>query len=245
MVEIVESTPSRLVLRKSGRTIRPFLLGGVGVSLVAGLFAFATARTTSVRCVRGPAGLTCDTTEKLLGVIPLDSQRVEHVHRALVGETGESSDPSYRVELEVERGSDRPLSQMTVNKWQCQLFVRSFNAYVDSGKGAAHFLQLPDAIGIAMLLPLLAAALFCLAMARPYRLEIDRDRAHLTVRDGITSQASHALADIDDVRVEEREHDGQTVRQVFLLLKGGRRVQLAIEPDQVALVGDYLQPPGS
>ena len=79
MVEIVESTPRRLVLRKSDRDMRLFLLGGLGMSLVCCLIVYKTVRTTSVRCARGPAGLTCDLTERLLGIIPLESRRVEHV----------------------------------------------------------------------------------------------------------------------------------------------------------------------
>jgi hypothetical protein len=241
MVEIVESTPRRLVLRKSGRTIRLFLLGGVGLLLVGCLIVYLTARTTSVRCARGLAGLTCDVTERLLGVIPLASQRLEHVKGALVGTTGESSDPSYRVELAIEDGGETPLSSITASEGQCASFVRRFNDFVRSGQGADAFLQLPNWIAIAMMPLLFLASLACFALAQPYRLEIDRDLACLTIRDGVTRKVAHALADVDDVRVEEREHDGQTLREVFLLLKGGKRLQLAIEPALVELVGDYFQ----
>ena len=240
MVEIVESTPRRLVLRKSGRTIRLFVLGGVGLVLLFCMIVYLEVRTTSVRCARGPAGLTCDATEKLLGIIPLAHQRVEHVSRAVVGYTGDSSDPSSRVELATDDGHDTALSSRTVNKWQCEFFVGSFNAFVRSEKRADDFLQLPDWIPVVLLLPLSAAALGCFVLAKPYRLEIDRDRGRLTIRDGITSRASHPLADVEDVRVEERQHEGETIHQVFLLLKGGRRLQLGIEPAQVDLVGDYV-----
>jgi len=240
MVEIVESTPRRLVLRKSGRTIRLFLLGGVGMSLVGCLIVYLTVRTTSVRCARGPAGLTCDVTEKLLGIIPLASRRVENVKGARVGYTGEASDPSYRVELATEDGHATPLSSITASEQQCASFVGTFNDFVRRGQGADDFLQLPDWIAIVVLPVPFVFALFCFAMAQPYRLEIDRDLACLTIRDGFTSKASHPLADVDDLRVEERAHDGQTIREVFLLLKGGERLQLAIEPALVDLVGDYI-----
>ena len=240
MVEIVESTPRRLVLRKSGRTIRLLLLGAVGALLVGCMIVYLTARTTSVRCARGPAGLTCDVTEKLLGIIPLARQRVEHVTGAVVGDTGDSNDPSYRVELATEV-SDTPLPGIPASKSQCASFVGRFDDFVRSGQRSADFLQLPHWIAVVMLPWPFVVALLCFALAQPYRLEIDRDLACLTIRDGIISKASHPLADVDDVRVEEREDDGQTIREVFLLLKGGKRLQLAIEPALVDLVGDYVQ----
>ncbi|HEY7374590.1 MAG TPA: hypothetical protein VIF57_20675 [Polyangia bacterium] len=239
-MEIVESTPRRLVLRKSGSTIRLFLLGAVGLLLVGCLLVYLTARTTSVRCARGPAGLTCEVTERLLGIIPLTRWRGEHVARAFVGYTGDSSDPSYRVELAIEGGSDTPLSSITASEGQCASFARRFNDFVRSGQGAGELLQLPDWIAVVMMPLLFLASLACFLLAQPYRLEIDRDVARLTIRDGLTRKVSHPLADVDDVRVEEREHDGQTLREVFLLLKGGQRLQLAIEPTQVDLVGDYF-----
>jgi hypothetical protein len=245
MVDIVEYTPRRLVLQKRNDSIRLFLLGGVGMLLVSCLVAYATVRTTSVRCARGPGGLTCDATEKLLGLIPLDRRRIEHVQRAFVGETGDSRDPSYRVELGTGASSDTPLSNMTVSKWQCQFFVHSFNELADSGKQAADLLQLPDLIGVVTLAPLFAVALLCFMMALPYRLEVDGDLGRLTIRDGIRRQACHHLADVEDVRVEERESDGHTIREVVLLLKSGQRQPLAIEPDQAYLVGDYLPRPMS
>ncbi len=240
MVDIVEYTPSRLVLRKRNDSIRLFLLGGVGMLAVSCLVAYHTVRTTSVRCARGPAALTCDATEKLLGLIPLERRHIEHVQRALVGETGDSRDPSYRVELGTGASSDTPLSNMTVSKWQCQSFVHSFNELAGSGKPAVELLQLPDVIGVAMLTPLFAVALLCFMMAQPYRLEVDGDLGSLTIRDGIRRPASHPLAAVEDVRVEERESDGQTIREVFLLLKNGQRLLLAIEPDQAHLVADYV-----
>ena len=161
MVEIVESTPRRLVLRKSGRTIRAFILGGIGLALLVCLMVCVAARTTSVHCARGPAGLTCDATDKLLGFIPLASQRIEHVKRAVVGTTGDSSDPSYRVELATDDFQDTPLSRRTVNRWQCEFFVGSFNDFIRSGKSADDFVQLPDWIPMFFLLPLSAAALGC------------------------------------------------------------------------------------
>src|ERR1044071_5454369 len=88
MVEIVESTPRRLVLRKSGRTIQLLLLAGVAMLLIDCVILCFTARTTSLRCARGPAGLTCDVTEKLLGIIPLHSRRIEQVERAVVDSAG-------------------------------------------------------------------------------------------------------------------------------------------------------------
>ncbi len=245
MVEIVECTPRRLVLQKRNDSARPFLLGGVGMLLVACLVAHATVRTTSVRCARGSDGLTCDTTERMLGIIPLDRRRIEHVQRAVVGETGDSRDPLYRVELTTGASSDTPLSSMTVSKWQCALFADTFNEFVNSGKEAATFSQLPDLVGTVMLAPLFLVALVCFALAQPYRLEIDGEVGSLTIRQGLTGRASHPLADVEEVRVEERENDGHTIREVFLQLKGGARLRLAIEPDQVPLVGDYLQRPVS
>jgi len=243
MVEIVESTPRRLVLRKSGRTVRAFILGGIGLVLLVCMMVYLEVRTTSMRCARGPAGLTCDATDKLLGFIPLASQRIEHVERAVVGTTGDSSDPSYRVELATGDFHDTPLSSRTVNRWQCEFFVGSFNDFVRSGKSADDFVQLPDWIPMVLLLPLSAAALGCFMLAQPYRFEIDRDRGCLTIRGGIKNRASHPLADVDDVRVDERQHEGETVCEVFLLLKGGTRLRLEIEPGQVDLVGDYFQRP--
>src|SRR5262249_20860970 len=134
MVEIVESTPRRLVLRKSGRTIRLFLLGGLGLLLAGCAIGFWVARTTSVRCARGPAGLTCDVTEKLVGIVPLASRRVEHVARAVVGYTGDASDPSYRVELATDDGPDTPLSRMTASEGQCASFAARFNDFVRNGQ---------------------------------------------------------------------------------------------------------------
>jgi hypothetical protein len=240
MFEIVEMTPRRLVLRKSDRTIRLLLLSGVAMLLVGCLMFSVTARTTSVRCMRGPTGLTCDLTEKLIGIIPLASQRVEHVKGALVGYTGDSSDPSYRVELATEDMHETPLSSITASEGQCASFVGRFNGFVRSGQSAADFLQLPDWIEILLLPALFLFALFCFVMAQPYRLEIDRDLACLTIRNGIASKASHPLADVEGVRVEERKHDGQTIREVFLLLTGGKRLHLAIESAQVDLVRDYV-----
>jgi hypothetical protein len=240
MTEIVETTPRRLVLRKSGRTIRLFLVGGAGMLLVGCMVFYLTVRVTSVRCARGPAGLTCDVTEKLLGIIPLARRRVEHVTGAAVGYTGDSSDPSYRVELATEDVHDTPLSSISASEGQCASFVKRFNAFVRSGQSAGDFLELPSWIPIVLLPPLFLAALALFALAQPYRLEIDRDLACLTIRSGIARKVSHPLADVDDVRIEEREHDGQTVREVFLLLKGGTRVPLAIEPSMVDLIGDYV-----
>jgi hypothetical protein len=94
MVEIIESTPRRLVLRKSGRTIRLLLLAGVAMLLIDCVILCFTARTTSLRCARGPAGLTCDVTEKLLGIIPLHSRRIEQVERAVVDSAGDASEPT-------------------------------------------------------------------------------------------------------------------------------------------------------
>jgi hypothetical protein len=240
MTEIVESTPRRLVLRKSGRTIRLFVLGGVGLLLVGCMLVYLTVRVTSVRCARGPAGLTCDVTEKLLGIIPLARRRVERVTGADVGYTGDSSDPSYRVELATADAHGTPLSSLTASEGQCASFVRRFNDFVRSRQRAADFLELPSWIPIVLVPPLFIAALALLALAQPYRLEIDRDLACLIVREGFGRKTSHPLADVDDLRVEERQHDGQTIREVFLLLKGGKRVSLAIEPSMVDLIGDYV-----
>ena len=85
MVEIIESTLRRLVLRKSDRDMRLLLLGGLGMSLLCCLIVYKTVRTTSVRCARAPAGLT-DLTERLLGIVPLECRRVEHVKGAFVDE---------------------------------------------------------------------------------------------------------------------------------------------------------------
>jgi hypothetical protein len=78
--------------------------------------------------------------------IPLAGQRIEHVQGALVGETGDSMNPSYRVELATEDGHDTPLSDITASKWHRAVFVGSFNDFVRRGQSAADFLQLPDLI---------------------------------------------------------------------------------------------------
>jgi hypothetical protein len=239
-MEIVECTQRRLVLRKSGRTIRLFLSAGVGMLLIGCLFSYEMVRTASVRCVREHASLTCDVTEKLLGVIPLAEQRFEDVKGAGTGITGDSSDPSYRVELEIEGGGARPLSDLMVSEWQCDSFVERFNVFARSQQRAANFLQLPAVLGFVVLPGLFCAAWFFLALARPYRLEIDRERGRLSIAEGITKKASYPLADVLDVHVEESKEDDQIVRKVFLLLKGGERLRLLVEPDVVALLGDYV-----
>lgn len=243
MVEIVESTPRRLVLRKSSRTIRAYLVLGATFALVGCMVGYWGLRTTSVHCARGPAGLTCDVTERLLGFIPFARRRVERVKGATVGYTGDSSDPTYRVELVTDDG-DEPLSRISAFEGECRSFVERFNAFVRSGASAGDLLEL--ALLSAILIPLLlmpalfGLALVCFAAARPYRLEVDRDRARLTISGGLSRQASHPLAEIDDVQVEESAHDDQPIQQVFLLLKGGARVRLEIEPPLVDLLGDYV-----
>jgi len=245
MVEIVESTPRRLVLRKSSRTIRAYRALGAVLAIVGCMLGYWGLRTTSVHCERGPAGLTCDVTERLLGFIPFARTRVEHVKGAAVGYTGTSDEPTYRVELETEGSyNGTPLSNISAWEGECRSFVERFNAFVRSGKSSGDLLELALVSEILIPLLLLSASFFgawaCFMLARPYSLEVDRDRACLTISGGFSRQASLPLEEIDDVRIEESEHDGKTIQQVFLLRKSGARVQLEIEPALVDLLGDYV-----
>jgi hypothetical protein len=240
-MEIVECTKRRLVLRKDGRIMRVCLLAGLGLLLFAGVFFYQIARTASVRCVRHSTGLTCDMTEKLLGVIPLEHRHFEDVKGADTDSVGDSEHESYFVELEIEGSYARPLSDVVVAEWECDLFVERFTAFARSRRRADNFLQLPDPMQFVVMCVLFGPLLILLTLfGWPYRLEVDRDQGCLSIREGITKKASYPFADVVDIEVQAKNEDGRIVGGVYLLLKSGERVQLLVGSEVVALLGDYV-----
>ncbi len=245
-MEIVECTKRRLVLRKDGRIMRICVLAGLGVLLFVGVFFYEIVRTASVRCVRHSTGLTCDMTEKLLGVIPLEHRHFEDVKGAHTDSVGDYEHESYFVELEIEGSYARRLSDIVVAEWECDLFVEHFTTFASGRKRAANFLQLPDPVQFVVLCVVFGPLLVLLVLfGWPYHLELDRDRGRLSIREGIAKKASYQLADVLDIEVQTKNEEGRIVGGVYLLLKSGERVQLLVEPEVVALLGDYVPRCGS
>src|SRR5512142_2999853 len=112
-MNLVETGLHELILRTGRRGAAVAALAFAFFFLVGCLFAYVGARTASVRCDRrDAAGVACDVTERVLGIVPVARRHFEGVERALVGYAGDASDPSHRVELGTARGW-LPLSSIT------------------------------------------------------------------------------------------------------------------------------------
>jgi hypothetical protein len=239
-MDIVESSSQRLQLCTGGRAIQLGLLGGVGMLLIGCLVAYLVARTVGLHCERPvPTELACDTTERLLALVPIRHRRMEGVVRASVGTIGDSGDPSYRIELETRTGH-APLSSMTDSERGCAAFAQRFNAFVRSQQPVGDFTQTPSWVAIVVLPVPFAFGISLLLLALPYHLEIDHEKSLLTIRQRLVFKASYPLADIKNICVEEHQQDSQTTRTVQLCTTDGTRIPLAVEPELVDLIKSYL-----
>jgi hypothetical protein len=145
----------------ASRTPLPFFLRSrrdLGLALLALAFflmgcfiVHAEARTARVQCRRADAGLACDVTEEVLGLIPVKRRHFGGVERASVGWAGDASDPSYRVELDTAEQGTSPLSSMTASERQCTGFARRLDRAIRGGEEQFELLQLPDWVGMVVL----------------------------------------------------------------------------------------------
>ena len=239
-MDIVESSAQRLLLRTGGRTVLFGLLGGVGLLLIGCLVVYFVARTVGMHCERPvPTELACDTTERLIGLLPLQHRRIKGVVRASVGTIGDSSDPSYRIELETRTGRT-PLSSITGSAGGCAAFAQRFNAFVHGQQPIGDFTQTPSLVAMVVLPVPFVFGISLLLLALPYHLEIDREKSLLTIRQRLVFKAHYPLGDIENVCVEEHKQDSQTTWSVHLCTTDGTRIPLAVGPELVDLIKEYL-----
>jgi len=241
-MEVVESTPGRLVLRTGRRFVVLGSLGAVASCLIGLLIVWVGARLAIVNCTRqGPGDVSCESREAVLGLLTTEQRRFAHVRAAAVDEVFGDDGSSYFVELVTAEGARR-LSNIHSTRLQIAAFTRRFNGYVTGGAPVAHFIQAPDALLMPFIPIMFLVALVAFRLSRPRGVELDARHAVLTIREPFKPARVHFLDVTDDLFLEERrrESDSQGRTVVYLRRGNGQRIDLDVPAELLDVMKDYL-----
>lgn len=241
-MEVVESTPFRLVLRTGRRFV---ILGSVGAvaSFVLGLLiVWVGARIASVTCTRqADHEVTCESREAVLGLVTRAQRRFERVRAAAVDEVFGDDGSSYFVEL-VTADGPRRLSDIHSTRLQIAAFARRFNAFVRDAGSQGHFIQEPDVLLLPFIPLMFLVTVAAFRISRPRGVELDTRHSILIVREPFKPARVHFLDRTDDLFLEERRRENDAPgRSVVVLRKGnGQKIDLDVQAELLDVMKDYL-----
>jgi hypothetical protein len=242
MMEVVESTPFRLVLRTGRRFVVLGSLGAVGSFLLGILIVWVGARVASVTCTRQTDHeVACEAREAVLGLVTRAQRRFDHVRAAAVDEVFGDDGSRYFVELVTADGARR-LSDIHSTRLQIAAFARRFNAFVRGAEPQGRFIQEPDLLLLPFIPLMFLVTVVAFRLSRPRGVELDTRHSMLIVREPFKPARVYFLDRTDDLFLAERRRENDSPgRSVVYLRKGnGQKIDLDVQAELLDVMKDYL-----